>query len=419
MTSEGKSSRAAGSSLKPAAKKGQQHRSGGLFALDREQSARLMLMGAVTLVVAIAVAVIAVGYYISVVKPRSRTVLQVDDTKVSYDAMVRRMAYEYFQNVNYQRSPQLLANGTYQTLLDELTKVNRAPSALSVEVTPDEFDKKFRARVGVATDADQKIVSDAAKVAFEASGLTEAEYRRVVMAELIDGKIKEKYKVEAPANAQQAKVEVILVRTEDDARAAIARITAGEDFATVAKEMSAEPDVATTGGVHPYAIKDTLNLAYEDYAFSAEPGKLSDPIASKATSGGFYVVEVVDRSDQPVTDGQKSTIANQKLSEWLKQTQDDMQAKGTLKTDFDAQSQSDALSAVDAKIGPKVKATQSAGQRQQISQATAIAALTANPATPVAAATSDGSTPAAAATDQSQTTPVVPAQPIAPDSNGQ
>ena len=421
MTSEGKSSRAAGGSPKSAPKKGAQHRSGGLFSLDAEQTARLLIFGAAALVVAIAVGVIGVGYYISVVKPRSRTVLQVDDVKVSYEGMVRRMAYEYFQNVNYQRNPQLLPGGTYQTLLDELTKFKRAQPALGVEVTDEEFDKKLRSRVGAAADADPKVVADQFKTALAASGLTEDEYRRTIRVELIDGKIKEKFKAEAPANAEQAKVQVILTKTEDDAKKAIARINAGEDFATVAKSVSAETDVATTGGVHPYAIRGTLNSAWEDFAFSAAPGKLSDPLKSNASSGGFYVVQLVDRSDQPLTDAQKSTTASQRLNDWLKQVEDDMQAKGEQKTNFDTTAQSDALAAVDTKVGPKVKSTQSAQQRQQIAQATAIAESTLHPATPAPAATTSADTPAAGATDQSQSqnTPVVPSQPVAPGSNGQ
>ena len=48
-------------------------------------------------------------------------------------------------------------------------------------------------------------VSDAFKVALQASGLNETEYRRIVTAEIIDQKIKDKYTAEAPANVQQVK----------------------------------------------------------------------------------------------------------------------------------------------------------------------------------------------------------------------
>src|SRR5581483_1287732 len=111
-----------------------------------------------------------------------------------------------------------------------------------------------------------------------------------------------------------------------DAQKAADRIKAGEDFATVAREVSKESDVQTTGGVHDYAPKGTtFPKAYDDYAFTAPVGQLSDPL-STSDNGPFYIVRVVDRSDQPVQESQKGQLASQKSAEWLQQTKDDLQA---------------------------------------------------------------------------------------------
>src|SRR6185295_18642929 len=91
----------------------------GLLNMDSEQQARVLLIGAVTLVLAIAVGFIAFGYWYSVIRPRNRTVLQADNISISYSAMKRRMAYELFQNINLQQQPQVLPELTYQRLLKE------------------------------------------------------------------------------------------------------------------------------------------------------------------------------------------------------------------------------------------------------------------------------------------------------------
>ncbi len=400
--------------------------------LDSEQSARLLLIGAVAAIVVIAAGFIAFGYWYSVVKPRNRTVLQVDDTKISYAAMKRRMGYEYFQNVNYQRSPQILPEGSYQALLNELTEVHRADSGLGVTLDDAEYDQKLRGRLGVGEAAPAKDFADAFRKQLDTTGLTESEYRRLIRGQLIDTKIHDKFKAEAPANALMAKIEVIGAASQADAQKAIDRINGGEDFATVAKSVSQETDVQTTGGVHDYAPKGGFNSTYDDYVFTTNDiGKLSAPLSSTAT-GSFYVVRVIDRSQQPVQEAQKSTIANTQFSDWLKTTQDDMQVNGKLKRDWQPKAQNDALLAVVGSAGPRLAAQQLQQQKSQSTaaalRATTVADLTARPqatvdpnATPVAPGVASPAAGAAspAAPSGTSSSPAAPSQPVAPANNGQ
>ncbi len=223
MASDSKSRRAAAAN-QPAKKQpaaAHKRHGGGLLNMDSEQSTRLLLISAVVGIIAIAMGFIAFGYWYSVVKPRNRTVLETEGIKISYTAMKRRMAYEYFQNINYQQIQGALPEGTYLTVLDELTVITRAESDLGVTATQDEFDQKLRTRVGVGTEADQKAFADALRRQLDTSGLNEDEYRRLIRAELLTQKIKDKLKLQLPLTATQAKVEVIATNTEDEANTAI------------------------------------------------------------------------------------------------------------------------------------------------------------------------------------------------------
>jgi len=324
--------------------------------MDSEQSMRLLLIGAVTVIVAVALGFIAFGYWYSVVKPRNRTVLEVEGTKISYVAIKRRMAYELFQNINYQQAPANLAEGTYATLLNELTVIARAQSDGNVTYTQEELDSKLRTRVGVGDSADQKAFADALRRQLDITGLTESEYRRLILAELLTQKLKDNLKAQLPATAIQAKVEVIATNAEADATAAIARLNAGEDWATVAKETSAEVDVQTTGGLHDYAPQGTFNPAYDDYVFTAPIGEISAPISSP--SGQFFVVRVDDRADKPVTEDQKPQMTAKAYSDWLMAQQDQL----SMKRDFDMQSAQDAMISVVNEVAPRLQQQQ---QRQQ------------------------------------------------------
>jgi hypothetical protein len=388
--------------------------------MDSEQSARLLLIGAVSLVVLIAAGFLVFGWWYSVVRPRNRTVLKVDTVTVSYEAMKRRMVYEYLQSVTYQRSPQILPEGTYQTLVDELIEVTQAGTQ-GVVLDEAELDQKLRTRVGVGPDADNKLFTDALRRAVQDSGLTESEYRRMITAQVLDGKLRDKFKAEIPPTAMQAKLEAISAPSQDVAKQAIDLINAGEDFATVAKSLSQETDVQTTGGLHDYAPAGSFNAAYDDYAFTGEIGKLSPPLSLTA-NGSYYVVRIIDRAELPVKDEQKPVMAKKQIADWLQNERDELQASGKLTRDWDQKSQNDALVAVGEIAGPRQQAQQ---QKQQADQQkadslrkTTIAQLTSSPSVPQTPQPSDA-TPAPGAVQDQGGNPTAPAQPVVPGSNGQ
>jgi hypothetical protein len=430
MASQGKPGRAQGPAeskpgvRKPATRGGQASGGRGGLSLDSEQSARLLIFGVVALVVIVAAGFLVFGYWYSVVRPRNRTVLRVENISVSYTAMKRRMAYEFLTNTNYQTQTgvQILPEATYQTLLNELTEITQAEGKLGVTVDDATVDQQLRTRIGVAAAADQRTFADGLRKELDKTGLTESELRRLVRTDVITSKLKDKFKADVPAVLQQSKIEIISTQTEADAKQAIDRINAGEDFATVAKAVSKEADVQTTGGLHDYGPPGSFNAAYDDYAFSGEIGKLSAPLSSGGTNAAFYVVRVIDRSDQPVKDSQKPTIADKQYADWLKNTQEELQSAGKITRAWEQQAQADALNAVVADAGPKLVAQKQKDQQdqqkaQEVRQTT-VAQLTASPA--VASTPAPDATAAASTPDQGQSSsPVAPSQPVAPGSNGQ
>lgn len=335
MASESKTGQPAG---KPKTTPKTQPRKKRGLQLDQEQQARFLLYGATAAVVLIAIALVGFGYYFSVIQPRNRTVLEADNVKVSYNAMVRRMEYEYFTSSVFQQQPSALPEATYLNLLNELTLVNRAESDLGVTLTPEEVDQELRRKVGVAQDADPATFADRYRTALKASGLTDNEYRRLARAEALETKVRDNLQLAAPASVPQARLEVIQVRDEDAARAAISRINGGEDFATVARELSTEADVETTGGVKEFAPEGSFNAVYDSYAFTSEVGKLSDP-ALAGPGGTFYIVRVAAREDRPLTEDQKPAYVSQAYAEWLTATQEMM----NVQRDWEPDAQADAL----------------------------------------------------------------------------
>ncbi|MEX2247086.1 MAG: SurA N-terminal domain-containing protein [Dehalococcoidia bacterium] len=343
MASESKPGRTASDAGRASSNRGQRRRSArrDIFALDQEQSSRLLLIAAVVGVIVLALGFIGYGYYDSVIKPRHRTVLEADGLKISYDDMRRQMRYQFSQNpALFSQNAQLIPDLTYAQLLEELTLVSRA-AELGVTIEPAEIEQKFRQRIGTAQDADARTYADAIRRELDKTGLQEDEIRLTVQATALRQKVREKLEAEIPAQLLQSRVEVISVIGEEAANAVIGRINAGEDWATVAKEVSTQSDVQTTGGLVDYTPEALQNTYYRSYALTAPPGEVSGPLVGGTTPDGttYFVVRVVDRSEQPLAETNKGQYASSLYNDWITEVQTRM----NVRQDFDDQSKNDAL----------------------------------------------------------------------------
>jgi peptidyl-prolyl cis-trans isomerase C len=81
----------------------------------------------------------------------------------------------------------------------------------------------------------------------------------------------------------------ILVPTEDEAKAALARIKGGEDFAKVATELSKDP--SADGGDLGWFTKDRMVPEFSEAAFKLKKGEVSEPVK---TQFGWHIIKIED-----------------------------------------------------------------------------------------------------------------------------
>jgi peptidyl-prolyl cis-trans isomerase C len=79
---------------------------------------------------------------------------------------------------------------------------------------------------------------------------------------------------------------------EDKAKAALARIKKGEDFAVVAKELTEDPPGKADGGDLGYFTKDQMVPEFSEKAFAMEKGQVSDPVKSPF---GWHIIKIEDK----------------------------------------------------------------------------------------------------------------------------
>jgi peptidyl-prolyl cis-trans isomerase C len=96
-------------------------------------------------------------------------------------------------------------------------------------------------------------------------------------------------------NEEEVHARHILVPTEEEAKAIVAQLKGGADFATLAKEKSKDPGAAD-GGDLGYFTKDQMVPEFADAAFKLDKGQISDPVK---TQFGWHVIKVEDKRTKP------------------------------------------------------------------------------------------------------------------------
>jgi peptidyl-prolyl cis-trans isomerase C len=96
-------------------------------------------------------------------------------------------------------------------------------------------------------------------------------------------------------NEEEVHARHILVPTEEEAKAILAQLKAGADFATLAKEKSKDPGAAE-GGDLGYFTREQMVPEFAEVAFKLGKGQLSDPVK---TQFGWHIIKVEDKRIRP------------------------------------------------------------------------------------------------------------------------
>ena len=93
---------------------------------------------------------------------------------------------------------------------------------------------------------------------------------------------------------QEVRARHILVETEDEAKAVLAELKAGKDFAELAKAKSKDPG-SSDGGDLGYFTREQMVPEFAEVAFKLDKGAISDPVKSQF---GWHIIKVEDKRDR-------------------------------------------------------------------------------------------------------------------------
>lgn len=148
-------------------------------------------------------------------------------------------------------------------------------------------------------------------------GFSEADFQGLFEMDLLRDKMQELLADRVPTTAQQVHARHILLETEEEAKSVLERLEQGEDFATLAQELSQDPGSKEQGGDLGWFPQGQMVPEFDEIAFALPPGETSGAVQS---SFGHHIIQVLEREDDrelspDILERQKANA----LNDWLQE----------------------------------------------------------------------------------------------------
>lgn len=128
--------------------------------------------------------------------------------------------------------------------------------------------------------------------------------------------------VKKSAEGDEAELMGMLLGSDEEARNAIQRLNAGEDFSVIAKERSQTGTAQEDGGNLGAIAKGQMTDAVDKFVFDAATGDgaLSAPLRDDTveTRGGYWLIKVVaEQKDRIISTEDRDYLKSKALQEWI------------------------------------------------------------------------------------------------------
>lgn len=241
----------------------------------------------VSVVIAVGLAVAGVFYYKINVAPFRKVVLTVDNHVTRMDYFLKRIRMA-------GTDPNLtLQQLTYEQIIKILA------IQYGIVISTSEVDEKLREE---ATNSTSEVMTDADFQEWYANRLkttelSDSDYREIVSTNLLAIHFLEYLAKDIPTTTEQIHLYIITVANSEDAIDARSRIADGENFSTIAREISLDVQTKSRGGELGWIPRGVT--PYDDVIFQLAVGQISDPVAIDPNSPGTsqYAIFMVTEKD--------------------------------------------------------------------------------------------------------------------------
>ncbi|WP_435665182.1 peptidylprolyl isomerase [Hoeflea sp.] len=244
--------------------------------------------------------------------------------------------------VEIRASELTLAEGDLDPQFSRLPDEQRRVAALAAVIDIKTLARKAEAEKLDQTEEFKKLMD------FQRDrALHNAIFKSMVVDPVSDADLKARYEKEIAATPAEEEISArhILLETEDAAKAVLAELETGKDFAELAKEKSTGPSAAQ-GGELGFFTKGRMVPEFEAVAFTLQPGEYAkEPVK---TQFGWHVIKVEERREtaapafEEVADQVRQVVMRERYADLIRAARSETEIEvldADLKAAYDAVSQ--------------------------------------------------------------------------------
>lgn len=291
----------------------------GEVPIRRKRNRRAMIIGAIAIAVVLIFALVFNGFLINLsfglfgkdlVKVGNETLTTADAYVLLYDV---KCEYEdvFGENVWNTKIGNMSANDYAKQQLmvkmQRLAAIANVAQKRGIVLTRDARNNVSKAATEYLNGVD-KAIEDNLGISHEQM---ENLFSLFALAKQVYGDITDDLKVEVSADAARViTIQYVVTESEEDAKAALNRISDGEAFAVMIKDYGGSVDGSTV------VKRGEMDKAFEDVAFELKAGEVSKIVN---VGDKYYIIKCVSDNEKTLSDTNKVALINEKkLAEFNK-----------------------------------------------------------------------------------------------------
>lgn len=262
--------------------------------------------------------IISIPYYLTYIAPFNRTIVTVDGESVSMRDFLKRV-------ITDKSDPMAML----QSITNEQL-IKQAAPGFGIKVTDENIDDELR-RIASNGGEDLSDIEfrEWYRQQLNNSGMKDSQYRERMRVALMTQQLQNYLAKRVPDRAEQVHLHIIVIKEYKEALDVVERLKAGEDFGSVAREVSIDPGSKDKGGDIGW-VPVSVSI-FKDMLASTEINEIVGPLPYYPNAGGFSrtnktepdafnIIKVSERDkSRLVPDSFMEVLKANALQEWLQE----------------------------------------------------------------------------------------------------
>jgi foldase protein PrsA len=298
----------------------------------------------VSAILAVIVTVIGIGWYLIFKAPLQRPIIKVNNDTVTIEYFLKRCLMN--------SSSASVTQDTIQMIIQELL-IKQGATQYGITVTEADIDQELRYEANQSSTATTTTTTETTTPAdittpttipttatlsdaefeewyrqqLDQSKLSEKEFRDLIRIYVMGNLLQTLFANNVPSTAEQVYLYDIVLPDLKTATEVKARLDAGEDFVTVASEISLDTNTKDKGGDMGWVPINVLDSTLENTVTNLDIGQVSDPVqtstaAQQAASTGqaqpYIIFMVTEKAVARQVDSQyMPSLQERAMQDWI------------------------------------------------------------------------------------------------------